>query len=75
MIRLTTSASTIEPSIITNTLTSKSVGFPLRSAIVRVSVVNSGIPPILLPIPVWELIIRAMGCVLEFLTRTLGHSI
>ncbi|GFV37135.1 HTH_Tnp_Tc3_2 domain-containing protein [Trichonephila clavipes] len=58
---LTTSASTIEPPIIPNTLTFKSVGFPPRSAIVRVSVINSGIPPIFLPIPVWELIIRALG--------------
>ncbi|GFW07464.1 hypothetical protein TNCV_3915971 [Trichonephila clavipes] len=72
MIRLTTSASTIEPAIITNTLTSKSVGFPLRSASVMISVVNSGIPPVLLPIPVCELIIRAMSCVSEIMTRTPG---
>ncbi|GFV77774.1 hypothetical protein TNCV_1575221 [Trichonephila clavipes] len=71
MIRLTSSASTIEPPIFTNTLTSKSVGFPLWFAIVRLSVVNSSIPPIFLPIPVWELITRAMGCVSEFLTRIL----
>ncbi|GFS86509.1 uncharacterized protein TNCV_513671 [Trichonephila clavipes] len=75
MIRLTTSASTIEPPIITNTLTSKSFGFPLLSASVIVSVVNSGIPPILLPIPVRELIIRAMSCVSEFLTRTPGQNL
>ncbi|GFY34911.1 hypothetical protein TNCV_154841 [Trichonephila clavipes] len=48
MIRLTTSASTIESPIISNTLTLKSIEFPPRSAIVRVSVVTSRLPPIVL---------------------------
>ncbi|GFW04656.1 hypothetical protein TNCV_3897081 [Trichonephila clavipes] len=75
MIRLTTSAPTIEPAIISNTLASTSVGFPLRSSSVMISVFNSGIPPILLPIPVCELITYALSCVSEFMTRTPGYSI
>ncbi|GFW46567.1 hypothetical protein TNCV_1936371 [Trichonephila clavipes] len=75
MIRLTTLASTIESSIIRNTLTLKSIEFPLRSAIVRVSVVTSCLPPIFLPIPVWETIARALVCILEFLARTPDSSI
>ncbi|GFX01924.1 hypothetical protein TNCV_371131 [Trichonephila clavipes] len=72
---MTTSASIIEPPIIPNTLTFKYVGFPRLSAIVRVSVVNSGLPPIFLPTPVWEVITRAMSCVSEFLTRTPDPSL
>ncbi|GFW29873.1 hypothetical protein TNCV_3937401 [Trichonephila clavipes] len=75
MISLTTSASTIEPLIIPNSLTFISVGFPLPSTITRVSVVNSGLPPIFLPIPVWESIARALICISEFLTLTPDPSV
>ncbi|GFT96656.1 hypothetical protein TNCV_5022871 [Trichonephila clavipes] len=75
MIRLTTSASTIKPLIIRNTLTLKSIEFPLQSGIVRVSVVNSRLPPIFLPIPVRETIVLALVCISEFPTRTPDPSI
>ncbi|GFW39845.1 uncharacterized protein TNCV_2420101 [Trichonephila clavipes] len=73
--RLTPSVSTIEPPIIPNILTFKSVGFPLLSAIFRVSVVTSCLSPIFLPIPVWESIARALDCISEFLTGTPDPSI
>ncbi|GFX67081.1 hypothetical protein TNCV_589971 [Trichonephila clavipes] len=57
---MTTSASIIDSPIICNTLTLKSIEFPLWSAMVRVYVVNSGIPPIFLPIPVRETIVLAL---------------
>ncbi|GFW23419.1 hypothetical protein TNCV_3805171 [Trichonephila clavipes] len=69
MIRLTTSASTIEPPIIRNTLTLKPIEFPLRSAIVRVSVVTSHLPPIFLPIPVRETIVLTL-----FFEKVLGSE-
>ncbi|GFV62937.1 hypothetical protein TNCV_4410011 [Trichonephila clavipes] len=68
MIRLTTSASTLESPIICNTLTLKSIEFPQRSAIVRVSVVSSRLPPIFLQIPVIETIVLTLACVSEFST-------
>ncbi|GFT34314.1 hypothetical protein TNCV_2157711 [Trichonephila clavipes] len=61
--------------IIRNTLTFKSIEFPLRSAIVRVSVVTFCLPPISLPIPVRETIVLALVCISEFLTRTPHPSI
>ncbi|GFV91777.1 hypothetical protein TNCV_2974501 [Trichonephila clavipes] len=75
MIRLTTSASTIESPIIRNTLTLKPIEFPLRSAIVRVFVVTSHLPPIFLPIPVRETIVLTLVCISEFPTRTPDLSI
>ncbi|GFW76660.1 retrovirus-related Pol polyprotein from transposon opus [Trichonephila clavipes] len=59
MIRLTTSASTIESPIIRNTLIFKSIEHSPWSAIFRVSIVTSRFPPIFLPIPVWETIVLA----------------
>ncbi|GFT07314.1 hypothetical protein TNCV_1417171 [Trichonephila clavipes] len=75
MIRLTTSESTIESRIIRNTLTLKSIEFPVRSAIVTVSVVTSRLPLIFLPIPVRETIVLALVCNSEFPTRTPDLSI
>ncbi|GFU46781.1 hypothetical protein TNCV_1771911 [Trichonephila clavipes] len=75
MIRLTTSASTIEPPIIRKTLTFKSVEFSLWSAIVRVLVVTSCLPPIFQPLPVRETIAHALDYILAFLTRTPDPSI
>ncbi|GFS81607.1 hypothetical protein TNCV_2440391 [Trichonephila clavipes] len=75
MIRLTTSALTIESPIIRNTLTLKSIELPPRSATVRVSVVISSLPPIFLPIPVRETIVLALGCISGFSNRTPDLSI
>ncbi|GFV49910.1 hypothetical protein TNCV_1391921 [Trichonephila clavipes] len=75
MIRLTTSASTIESPIIRNTLTLKPIEFPLRSAIVRVSVVTFHLPPFFLLIPVRETIVLTLVCISEFPTRTPDLSI
>ncbi|GFW71982.1 hypothetical protein TNCV_4788711 [Trichonephila clavipes] len=72
---LTTSASTIESPIICNTLTLLSNELPPRSAIVRVSIVTSRLPPIFLPIPVRETIVLAWVCISEFPTRTSDLSI
>ncbi|GFY04255.1 hypothetical protein TNCV_1200331 [Trichonephila clavipes] len=69
MIRLTTSASTIESLIIPNTLTLKSIELSPWSAIVRVFIVTSRFPPTSFP---WVL---AWVCISEFPTRTSDLSI
>ncbi|GFS73040.1 hypothetical protein TNCV_3606361 [Trichonephila clavipes] len=75
MIRLTTSASTIESPIIRNTLTLKSIELSPCSAIVHVSIVTSRFPPIFLPIPVRKTIVLAWFYISGFPTRTSDLSI